>query len=509
LIFASALQNSQSTLSLYLSNAESKDEVCKIQNKLGFDIKSLNLQEYKSLLCNTSSLSEGFDSFGFINVNIDEDGILRRYSLVKRYENTLIPSLSLATLLTLDKELKILNSREISILNSKIRFDDKAEVLLNFYPDDWYKKVSAIDILKGNLAHNRLRGKIVLIGSSAVALHDQVTISSAKSIAGVEVHTTMLDNILHNDLLVQPTYYRLANILLSILFTIAVLILLIRKYNNYIVGLFSAVVVVSILSNLYMLSIGVYISIGYILIPFLLHFFLVGIIFIFIDTYDRKVFSEELNRSHVALLDSMVHVAEVHDLETGAHIIRTKKYIQLLGTYIYKKGIYANKLSSQMIQMMYFTAPMHDIGKVGISDAILKKEGHLTEMEYEVMKTHTSLGKHILNNAISSYHMNDFFLMARNITEYHHEKWDGSGYPEGLKGEAIPLEARFMALADVYDALVSKRVYKEAFSYETTVRIIQEGSGTHFDPILVAAFMEIKEEFQEIAQKHSDQVYGE
>jgi response regulator RpfG family c-di-GMP phosphodiesterase len=150
---------------------------------------------------------------------------------------------------------------------------------------------------------------------------------------------------------------------------------------------------------------------------------------------------------------------------------------------------------------------MHDIGKVGIADSILKKEGKLTPLEYEVMKTHPDLGKHIINNAISSYHLNDFFLMARNIAYYHHEKWDGSGYPEGLKGEEIPLEARFMALADVYDALVSKRVYKEAFSYERSVKIIFEGRTKHFDPILVDAFMEIKDEFQKIADTYSDSSY--
>jgi adenylate cyclase len=194
----------------------------------------------------------------------------------------------------------------------------------------------------------------------------------------------------------------------------------------------------------------------------------------------------------------------VHDIETGAHIIRTKKYIKLLAEHIYSKGIYTKHLSKNIIHMMYSTAPMHDIGKVGIADAILKKEGKLTLLEYEVMKTHPDLGKHIINNAISSYHMNEFFQMARNIAYYHHEKWDGTGYPEGLEGEDIPIEARFMALADVYDALVSKRVYKDPFAYDVSVKIIFEGRGKHFDPVLVDAFMEIKDEFQRIAQTYSD-----
>jgi response regulator RpfG family c-di-GMP phosphodiesterase len=200
----------------------------------------------------------------------------------------------------------------------------------------------------------------------------------------------------------------------------------------------------------------------------------------------------------------MVHVAEVHDIETGAHILRTKKYVKALATHIYEKGFYEKELSPERIEMMYATAPLHDLGKVGIEDAILKKEGKLTPMEYEVMKTHADLGRYIINNAISSYKENAFFVMARNIAHYHHEKWDGTGYPEGLKGEEIPLESRLMALADVYDALVSKRVYKEAFSFEETNKIIIDGKGKHFDPILVDGFVEIKDLFREIAQKYSD-----
>jgi len=228
--------------------------------------------------------------------------------------------------------------------------------------------------------------------------------------------------------------------------------------------------------------------------------------YIAIDTYDRRIFSEDLNRSHVALLDSMVHVAEVHDLETGAHIIRTKKYIKLLAQYAHSKGIYPQELTPNKIEMMYRTAPLHDIGKVGIEDVILKKEGKLTSLEYEVMQTHSLLGKHIINNAIRSYEENDFFIMARNIAEYHHEKWDGTGYPERLSANKIPLESRFMAIADVYDALVSKRVYKEPFPHEKSIAIMIDGRGKHFDPILLDAFVEIQDEFRVVAETYRDNI---
>ena len=503
-IFADVLAGSKSVMSLYLSQENISKSSYKVSSKLKIPSDTFALENYPYILHNTLDLTTGVEDFGFINTKVDEDGILRRYQLVRHYQQELIPSLGLATLLSIDKNLKILDSNNFEIMNHKLVTDNKSNVLLSYYEDSWYKKVSILDILSNSVNAEILRGKIVLIGSSATALHDQVVVPSGKNMAGIQVHTTMIDNLLHDELLVQPEEFKSINIYISLLLTLLLAFLLFKKENNYILLLFISVVSISTIINIYSLINGQYLSVGYLLLPFLMHFFLISIMFIFIDTYDKKEFSEELNRSHIALLDSMSHVAEVHDFETGAHIIRTKKYIKLLAEYIYSKGIYRNELTKDKINMMYITAPMHDIGKVGIADAILKKEGKLTPMEYEVMKTHAELGKHILDNAISSYKENEFFIMAKNIAHYHHEKWDGSGYPEGLKGKEIPLESRFMAISDVYDALMSKRIYKEPFSFEKTVEMIKEGRETHFDPVLVDAFMEISEEFHKISQFHRD-----
>ncbi len=503
-ILSQALKNSNSILSIYLSEKKISNNLCECSHSLDIKNSFASLKSYPYVLCNIDKLFYGLNGFGFINTKVDEDGILRRYSLVKKKGGNFVPSLSLATLLSIDSRMKDLNNNTLEIMNHRVVADKNANVLLNYYDSKWYKKVSAVDVLSKRVKRSDLVGKIILLGSSAIALHDQVVVAKGRTVAGVQVQATVIDNLLHDDLLVQPQYFKPLNIFISLFLIFTLFFLLLKKENNFIVELFVGVIILSAVINIYALSQGLYISIGYLLIPFLVHFFLISIIFIFIDTYDRKVFSEELNRSHVALLDSMVHVAEVHDLETGAHIVRTKNYIKLLAEYIYSKGIYEDQLSKEIISMMYLTASMHDIGKVGIPDSILKKEGKLTPMEYEVMKTHSELGKHIINNAISSYHMNDFFMMARNIAQYHHEKWDGSGYPSGLKGSEIPLASRFMAIADVYDALVSKRVYKEPFSYEKTLKIIADSRGSHFDPVLVDAFMEISDKFKEIAEKYRD-----
>lgn len=198
---------------------------------------------------------------------------------------------------------------------------------------------------------------------------------------------------------------------------------------------------------------------------------------------------------------AMASLAETRDNETGNHIRRTQRYVRVL----------AERLSSELglnaesIELLYKSAPLHDIGKVGIPDAILLKPGKLTPEEFEIMKTHTTLGRDTILAAEKLIETPSTFLrLAREIAHYHQEKWDGSGYPEGLVGEAIPLSARLMALADVYDALISRRVYKPPFPHEKAVAIITEGRGKHFDPMMVDAFLEIQGEFLAIADRYAD-----
>ena len=162
-------------------------------------------------------------------------------------------------------------------------------------------------------------------------------------------------------------------------------------------------------------------------------------------------------------------------------------------------------LTPQNITMLYKSAPLHDIGKVGIPDSILLKQGKLTDDEFEIMKLHSTYGHDAIEAAINTMHTNNNFLrFAKEIAYGHHEKWDGSGYPLGLSGDDIPLSARLMALADVYDALISKRVYKPAFSHDKSVAIILEGKGSHFDPEIVDAFMRIQQACYETSQKYAD-----
>jgi putative two-component system response regulator len=202
---------------------------------------------------------------------------------------------------------------------------------------------------------------------------------------------------------------------------------------------------------------------------------------------------------------TMASLAETRDNETGNHIRRTQFYVLELAKFLQFHPRFASQLSDENIDLMFKSAPLHDIGKVGIPDRILLKPDRLSEEEFAIMKTHTTLGRDAIIDAENRLGMSVGFLRyAKEIAYSHQEKWDGSGYPQGLKGEDIPISARLMAVADVYDALISKRVYKPALSHQEAVALIKQGRGTHFDPVVVDAFLQIEPVFVDIADRFRD-----
>lgn len=202
---------------------------------------------------------------------------------------------------------------------------------------------------------------------------------------------------------------------------------------------------------------------------------------------------------------AMASLAETRDNDTGNHIRRTQNYIMVLAEHLQTHERFRFFLTDKNIDMLYKSAPLHDIGKVGIPDRILLKPGRFEPHEMEIMKTHCKLGRDAIQHAEDQLGLEvEFLKYAKEIAYGHQEKWDGSGYPEGLAGDAIPISARLMAVADVYDALISRRVYKEGMPHEKAVRIIAEGRGTHFDPDIADAFIELADRFNDIAQRFAD-----
>ncbi|MCL1930764.1 MAG: response regulator [Treponema sp.] len=200
--------------------------------------------------------------------------------------------------------------------------------------------------------------------------------------------------------------------------------------------------------------------------------------------------------THNATISVIADMVESRDKVTGGHIERTQAYLEILLKALIRTGIYRDEISKWDLSFLLPSAQLHDVGKVSISDLILNKPGKLTDEEFELIKQHSAIGEKIIEEIISKTNDDGFLGHAKKFAGYHHEKWDGTGYPRGLKEEDIPLEGRIMAIADVYDALVTERPYKKAFTHEQAVDIIKEGRGKHFDPQIVDAFMTVIEDFR-------------
>ncbi len=218
---------------------------------------------------------------------------------------------------------------------------------------------------------------------------------------------------------------------------------------------------------------------------------------------DRR--TEEVRALQEVTILALASLAETRDTDTGNHLWRTQRYIQALAHELRNHPRFESYLNDATITLIFKSAPLHDIGKVGIPDRILLKPGRLDPDEFEIMKTHSKLGWDAIDHAERTLGTPvEFLRIAKQIALSHHEKWDGTGYPEGRAGESIPIPARLMAVADVYDALISHRVYKKGMPHEKAVQIVVEGSGTHFDPDMVDAFLKVQQKFNDIAKQYSD-----
>ena len=214
--------------------------------------------------------------------------------------------------------------------------------------------------------------------------------------------------------------------------------------------------------------------------------------------------SEVIRKLQNGLILVLADMVESRDKCTGDHVRKTAAYTGIIMRQLRREGIYTDQLTDEFIDDVVSSAPLHDIGKIQVSDTILNKPGKLTDEEFEIMKTHTTAGAEVIAHAMNivSEENSGYLREAKNLAQYHHEKWNGMGYPRGLKWEEIPLSARVMAVADVFDALVSKRSYKDGFPFEKAMTIIQDGSGSHFDPRIVDAFVHASDEVREVMNSH-------
>ena len=466
----------------------------------------------RSASCNLKRFSEAAAGSGFFNISPDRDGVLRRLPLIIEHKGRFYPSLALATLM------RALNSNEVllktgrsgteslSLNKTTIPLTEKGNMLIRFRGGErTFDYISAADILSGRTPRARIDGKIVFVGTSASGLKEFKSTPLGPVFPGVEVHATVVDNILKKDFLSRPQWAQGFESLLVLGLGILSAFVLARVGAGWNLFLLGAMGVGIWQASLWAFHhSGIFVSPVWPLMVLLCNFFLLTFAKFWQGERRVRERTRELAMVQEATIESMASLVETRDPETGGHIKRTQNYIRLLAEYLKPHPEFSAFLDDETIDLLCKSAPLHDIGKVGVSDKILLKPADLTADEFEEMKRHTIYGRDAILSAEKKLGNLSFLRLAREMTYTHPEKWDGTGYPEGLKGNQIPVAGRLMALADSYDALTSKRAYKQQLSHEDAVRIIIEEEGTHFDPAVVEAFLNVNESFRQIALKYAD-----
>lgn len=461
--------------------------------------------------CNLRLFAEKTRHSGFLNVSPDADGILRSAPLIMNHENQFYPSLALAS------AMKALNIEKVQLIRrfdenvlifgrSEVPLDSRGNLLVRFHGrGKTFRYVSAADLLAGRVPEAVIRDKIVFVGTSAAGLKELRSTPTAPLFPGVEVHATIVDNLLMGEFLSRPASAPGIEIIAAVLCGIFYLFIT-AKAGALRTLLLASAGSASLFWAAFRLfdSKGIYISPILPILVLIANFALLNLIKYWREERTARQQIRDLALAQTAIIESMASLTETRDPETGGHIKRTQEYVRLLAAALQPHPAYGPDLTDQKVELLYKSAPLHDIGKVGIPDSILLKPGRLSSEEFEEIKKHTTIGRDVIAAIHHRLGNRSFLRIAQEITYTHHEKWDGSGYPRGLKGEEIPLSGRLMAIADMYDALTSKRVYKDALSHEEAVRVMIKEAPASFDPQIFQTFLEICEEFRKVAHRLAD-----
>lgn len=458
------------------------------------------------VVCNLPVLSRAADASGFFNVVSDPDGVLRRVPLVIRHKGAYYPSLALAVYLRARGGDAVLETgpegvEALRLDGKRIPLDRGGNLLVNFRGRRGvFRHVSAASVLDGTADPAALQGKIVLLGTTAAGLHEIRTSPLEAAQPGVEIHATIVDNLLAGDPIARPRWARILQIAFVLVLGFLLTALLSRVRSIW--GLNA------VLPSIAGIWLGSYwlLANRQVFVSPVLPAATLALIFTLLTSLrflqaDREVRerTRKLALTQDAIIQSLAALAETRHHETGSHLQRTRHYMRVLAMGLRDHPRFRPYLDDIAIDLLFRLAPLHDIGKVGVSDKILLKPEPLTSEEYEEMKRHTLYGSETIRQAKSFLGENSFLDIADEIALTHHERWDGTGYPHGLRGEKIPLPGRFMAVADAYDAIISPRLYKPALSHEDAVRSLSEKRGTYFDPDVLDAFLAAREEFRRIA----------
>jgi adenylate cyclase len=465
-------------------------------------------------ICNLASLTQAAPASGFLNAAPDPDGRLRRVPLLIQYNDRVYPALALAAVNTVtntrDIALRVVNVNTSSLMldTREVPLDGKSNLLLRYRGEKrTFPYISAADVLNGRAQPAAFKDKIVFVGTTALGTREVVSTPLDTLFAGVEVQATVADNLLQQDYLRRPEHGVTLE-MQAVLFLCILGALLVGRlglaWGAIAVGLFLAMVwagAVWLLSNT-----GTFLSPLFPTIGLVFALAAMTVAKFTIERGRAEQAGQEKTTSQRLMVQALLSLTEVRDAETGKHSRRTQEYTRVLADQLSKNPRFTEYLTPTRIDLLASLAPLHDIGKVGVPDGILNKPGPLTPEELVEMRKHPVHGRDVILHAQQQVGVRDdaILSLAKDIVYTHHEKWDGTGYPEGLRGTEIPVAGRLMAIVDVWDAALTRRLYRKPLSAEEAVAFIAKGSGSHFDPDVIDAFLKVSPIFQSLSADADD-----
>jgi CHASE2 domain-containing sensor protein len=454
-------------------------------------------------ICSLPSLTQAAEGSGFLNAAPDLDGRLRRVPLLIDLDGRVYPALAVAAFAAdrhpRDVALRVANLNTSSLLMDglTVPLDGKSNLLLRYRGKKrTFPYVSAADVLSGRAQAETFANSIVFVGTTALGTREVVATPVDTLFAGVEVQATITDNLLQGDFIRRPEHATAIEAQAAIGLGIAAALLVAR------LGIvWGSLGVVAAIAATWGGAVWTFSAAGAYFSPLFPTAGLVaGLIGMTVTSLtihrrraDRAV--EARATSERLMIQSLLSLTEVRDADTGRHSRRTHRYAQVLATQLASHPRFRDYLTPERIELLATLAPLHDIGKVGVPDRLLRKPGPLTGEELAEMRNHPRYGRDVILKAERDVGARDHAVlaMAKEIVYTHHERWDGTGYPEGLRGEQIPIPGRIVALVDAWDSLRSNRVYRRAVPHEEAVRQIASARGTHFDPAVVEAFINVSD----------------
>jgi adenylate cyclase len=453
------------------------------------------------VICSLPVLTQAAGASGFLNATPDSDGYLRRVPLLVALGDHVYPSLALAAVIASNRirdiDLRVINVNAATLLLDarSVPLDGKSNLLLRYRgAKRTFPYVSAADVLSGRTPADTFKDKIAFVGTTALGQREVVSTPIDTLFAGVEVQATVADNLLQQDFVRRPEYGATVETQFVLALGIAAA-LLVGRFGLARGGFAVAVCVAAAWAGAAwsMSAGGIFVSPLFPTLGLVSSFGAMAVARFALERRRADRAGEEKIISQRLMVQSLLSLTEVRDVETGRHSRRTQEYTRILAEQLATRPEFHDYLTPERIALLSSLAPLHDIGKVGVPDRLLNKSGALTAEETVEMRKHPAHGRDVIVHAERDVGRSDdvILAMAKDIVYTHHEKWDGTGYPEGLQGAAIPVAGRLMALVDVYDAITTRRSYRQPMSHDDAVAFIVAGRGTHFDPAVVDAFVEV------------------